>query len=145
MKRTLLILAAITLVAAACGGDEGIEIGDPWARTSASMQNAGAVYMTISAGDEGDTLMGASVESSVAAMAQIHETSMADDGSGSMMMQEVPSISVPSGGEVSLEPGGFHVMLMQLAEPLVAGNEFTVTLMFEKAGEVEVDVTVRDE
>jgi copper(I)-binding protein len=144
MKRLIPVLVAVALTAVACGGGGGIEIGDAWARTSASMQNAGAVYMTISADDEGDTLTGVSVDSSVAAVAELHETTMSDDDSGTMMMQEVVSIEVPTSGEVSLEPGGYHVMLMQLAEPLVAGNEFTVTLSFENAGDVDVNVEVRD-
>jgi copper(I)-binding protein len=135
--------AAVTIVVAACGGTGGVEIEDAWARTSASTQSAGAVYMTISGGDEADALTGVSVDASVAVVAEIHETTVAGDGT--MSMQQVPSIAVPSNGEVELEPGGFHVMLMQLAEPLAAGDEFTVTLTFENAGEVDVDVTVRDE
>lgn len=144
MKRLIPMLLAVAMTVVACGGGGGVEIDDAWARTSASMQNAGAVYMTISAGDEGDTLTGVSVDPSVAAMAELHETSMSDDDSGTMMMQEVPSIDVPTSGEVSLEPGSFHVMLMQLTEPLETGNEFTVTLTFENAGDVEVNVEVRE-
>jgi copper(I)-binding protein len=137
------VLVAVALTAAACGGDGGIEIDDAWARTSASMQNAGAVYMTISGGDDADTLIGAAVDDSVAAMAEVHESSMSDDGT--MMMQEVEGIDVPADGSVNLEPGGYHIMLMQLAEPLETGAEFTVTLTFEDAGDVEVDVEVRED
>jgi len=61
-----------------------------------------------------------------------------------MSMQQVPSIVVPAGESVALEPGGFHIMLMQLAEPLETGSEFTVTLTFEKAGAIDVNVTVRE-
>ena len=144
MRRWLVMVVALTMVAIACGGDSGdIQIEDAWARTSPRMQDAGAVYMTITGGDDADALVGAAVDSSVAMMAEVHESSMDDEGM--MSMQEVPAIDIPSGGEVSLEPGGFHVMLMQLAKPLEDGDEFTVTLEFENAGEVEVDVTVRDE
>ncbi|MDJ0961523.1 MAG: copper chaperone PCu(A)C [Acidimicrobiia bacterium] len=141
MKRLLLVIV-MALIAASCGGDGGIEIDDPWARSSARMQNAGAVYMTITA-DDGDTLTGVAVDSSVAMMAELHETQMSDEGT--MAMQEVPNMAVPADGELNLEPGGFHIMLMQLAEPLESGDTFPVTLTFENAGEVVVDVEVREE
>jgi copper(I)-binding protein len=142
VKRIMSMLVALTVTVAACGGGGSIEIDDAWARTSAGMQNAGAVYMTVSGGDETDRLVGASVDTSVAAMIEVHETTMGDDGT--MTMQEVPGVDIPAGGSVSLEPGGYHIMLMQLAEPLETGDEFTVTLTFENAGEVEVPVEVRD-
>lgn len=143
MKRLLLLLVVVALTAAACGGDGGIDIDDAWARSSARMQNAGAVYMTITAGGDGDRLTGVSVDSSVAMMAELHETQMSDDGT--MAMQEVPNMAIPADGELKLEPGSFHIMLMQLAEPLESGAEFPVTLTFENAGEVTVDVEVREE
>jgi copper(I)-binding protein len=109
------------------------------------MQNAGAVYMTIVAGESSDQLIGVAVEDSVAMKAEIHETTTVEDGDGQSMMtmQQVSLIDVPAEGEAVLEPGGYHVMLMQLAEPLVDGDEFTVTLTFEEAGDVEVLAEVR--
>lgn len=145
MKRiSILVLLGITI--AACGGNDTVQIDDPWARTSASMQNAGAVYMAITGGNEADRLIGVKVDESIAAMAQIHETSMTenDEGTEMMQMQEVSSIEVGAGSDVVLEPGGYHIMLMQLAEPLQSGSEFEVTLTFENAGDIEVKVEVRD-
>jgi hypothetical protein len=135
-------VAALAMVASACGGDAEIEVSDVWARTSARTQDAGAVYMTISGGEADDRLIGVSVSSNVAGMAQIHETSMDDDGV--MMMQPVVEIGVPADGEVMLEPGGFHVMLMNLADPLETGETIDVTLTFEDAGTVEVSAEVRE-
>ena len=145
MRRLVALLAVLAMVFAACGDDDGgdaIEIGDPWARTSAMVQNAGAAYMTITAGDSGDTLIGVSVDSSVAGMAELHQSAMGDDGM--MTMSMVPSIHVPANGSVSLEPGGYHVMLMNLAAPLEAGQTFEITLEFETAGEKTVTVEVRE-
>jgi len=142
MRRLVAMLAVLALVTSACGSGDSLEVDNVWARASANMQNAGAVYMTITGGDDADTLVGVAVDSSVAAVAELHESSMDDEGT--MTMQQVAGIDVPAGDDVMLEPGGFHVMLMQLAEPLVDGMEFTVTLTFEEAGDVEVDVTVEE-
>jgi copper(I)-binding protein len=62
-----------------------------------------------------------------------------------MKMQEVKEIALPAGEQVSLAPGGYHVMLMKLVAPLKVGTEITVTLTFKNAGEVQVTVPVLDE
>jgi len=102
--------------------------------------------MVIKGGDTADRLIEVSVPTSVAAVTQIHESMMTEDEDGEdmMMMQEVGSIDIPADGEAVLEPGGFHIMLMQLAEPLEVGNEFTVTLTFETADQVDVTVEIRE-
>lgn len=143
MRRLMVLGAVVALLAAACGGSGDLEVSDAWARNSARMQDAGAVYLTINGGGEADRLLSASVPAAVAARAELHESSMADDGQ--MMMQMLPAIEVPADGEVALAPGGLHVMLMQLADPLDVGEEFDVTLTFEQAGTVTVTVEVREE
>lgn len=67
-----------------------------------------------------------------------------DHGDGTMSMQPVDGIEVPAGEEVVLEPGGYHVMLLELAEPLEEGETFDLTLTFAEAGEQTVTVEVRD-
>jgi copper(I)-binding protein len=146
------------------GGDE-LVVTDAWARESAMSTGNGAVYLTITNGTgEDDALTAASVPSDIAAEAQVHETLTAsgdmssdssedtpmDDmgsdttmGGGMMSMQEVGSVPVPAGSTVSFEPGGYHVMLMELAAPLEVGQTFPVTLTFENAGEITVTATVR--
>lgn len=133
---------ATALLAASCSSG-AVAVSDAWARTSASTQETGAVYMIIEGGDQADLLTGVSVSGSVAAMAQLHETSMSEDGL--MSMQPVTAIAIPSGGTVELAPGGLHVMLMQLTQALETGSTFVVQLTFEQAGVLEVEVTVRDE
>jgi copper(I)-binding protein len=61
-----------------------------------------------------------------------------------MTMQQVDSVEIPAGGLVAFKPGGFHIMLMELAKPLVKGETFDLTLHFEKAGDKTVTVTVKD-
>jgi hypothetical protein len=143
--RILAAVIALALVPTACGQSGDIEVQDVWARTSAGMQNAGAAYMTLVGGDADDRLVAVAVPASIAAMAEIHETVMATDGSGSMSMQQVGAIDIPAGGTVALAPGGYHVMMMNLAEPLVSGSAFELTLTFETAGDRTVTVTVKDE
>ena len=67
------------------------------------------------------------------------------DGEIAMTMQEVAAIALPAGETVSLEPGGLHVMLLDLPEPLEAGEEFELTLTLEDGEELVVGVEVRDE
>lgn len=139
-------LMALALLVAACSGSDQLVIEDVWARTSANMQNAGAIYMTISGGSVADRLIGVSVDPSVARMAEVHQTTMteSDDGSEMMMMEPTDAIEIPAAEEILLEPGGYHVMLMGLAEPLASGERFQITLVFEDAGSLEVMVEVRD-
>lgn len=141
----------VALATGGCGGDSEVSVDDAWARTSPMMATAGAAYMQISSPD-GDELLSASVDSSVAETVELHETVMAggegeEEGGmgGEMSMQQVASIPIPAGETVSLEPGGYHVMLLDLAEPLEVGATFELTLVFETAGEQTVTVEVREE
>jgi copper(I)-binding protein len=59
-----------------------------------------------------------------------------------MRMREVDAIDLPAGREVRLEPGGLHLMLMGLKAPLKAGDKLSLTLRFERAGEVTLDVPI---
>jgi hypothetical protein len=147
MRKAGLLAFLLALVAAGCGGDDEMQVEGVWARTSPAMADAGAVYLQITS-PEADRLIGASVDSSVAAMTEIHETVMAaggeGEGMGTMMMQEVGVIDLPAGETVSLEPGGYHIMLMRLGSPLEVGQTFDVTLTFENAGIRTYQVEVRD-
>ena len=147
-----------------------LEITDAWARTSPAVATAGAVYMDIAnRTDADDVLLQANVEPSVAAKAELHETTIVSDdqdsagmgeGSGgemgqgatetsmadSPMMQMAPvdEIPVPAGDTVSLEPGGLHIMVLDLVEPLVVGDTVELTLTFAQAGDMVVEAEVRD-
>ena len=157
----LALLAIAPLVLAACGGDDPITIEGQWARTSPAMASMGAAYMDITS-SEGDQLVGVSVPASIAARAEIHEMVPADvpmddsmdesmeDGEmdmdmGAMVMQQIMVLDLPAGKTVSLEPGGYHVMLIDLAEPLAEGDTFNVTLDFAEADDLTVEVVVRTE
>ncbi|HSJ28113.1 MAG TPA: copper chaperone PCu(A)C [Acidimicrobiia bacterium] len=160
MKRNLLALVAVVLLLPACsdGAGDAIEISDAWARTSAAMTSAGAVYMQIhNPAATDDVLLRATADASVASTVEIHETAPMETtstmggetgstmGSGEMMtMRPVDRIVIPAGGTMALEPGGYHVMLIGLVQPLETGSAITITLVFEQAGEIEVEADVRD-
>lgn len=72
------------------------------------------------------------------------DDSMAE-GMGAMMMREIEELTLPAGETVSLEPGGYHVMLLDLPGPLETGETFDLTLTFANAGEQVVSVEVREE
>jgi copper(I)-binding protein len=103
---------------------------------------AAAAYLRITS-PEPDRLLDVAVPSGVARRAELHQTAVS--GGDVMTMQQVEAIELPAGEAVPLEPGGYHVMLLELAEPLDTGATFDLTLTFENAGEVTVVVEVRDE
>lgn len=98
-----------------------------------------AFYFTVTNnGDGADTLL--SIESDMAHVIEIHDVEM-KDGVMSMFPLE-DGLEVPAGETVTLEPGGYHVMMIDITESLIDGEEFTATLTFENAGEVEITVPI---
>jgi copper(I)-binding protein len=99
-----------------------------------------AMPPTAPTGDSPDRLLG--VHTPRAKKAELH-THVHE---GEMMrMKQIDSIEVPAGGQVEFKPGSNHVMLFELSAPLVAGERFPLTLEFEHAGEVTVDVSIQDQ
>lgn len=132
---------------------EGVTALGAWARTSPMSATTGAAYMELVGGPTDDELVGASVTSTIAASVELHETSMAGgdmddmddmgDSMGMMTMRQVPSIAVPAEQTVALTPGGLHLMLIELAEPLEAGEVFDLTLSFASGEQLVVPTEVR--
>jgi periplasmic copper chaperone A len=156
MRRKFVATGAAVLMLASCSSGDAIEVTDAWARTSAAMTSAGAVYMQIhNPLDAEDVLLRATADPSIAASVEIHETAPMEStttmgagttmgSDGMMTMRPVDRIVIPAGDTVSLEPGGYHVMLIGLTRPLETGSSVTITLVFEQAGEIEVEADVRD-
>lgn len=133
--------ASSTTSASSAPASQAVAVAGAWARTSPMETTRGAAYMQLTAPVD-DRLVGASVDPSVAAAVEVHETVMEDGG---MAMQEVPAIDLPAGETVALEPGGYHIMLMDLVAPLAVDSTITITLEFEQSGEQNVTVVVRDD
>lgn len=142
MKRITPIVLACGLLAAACGGsDGGIEVKDPWGRTSPRVAVNGAFYMILDNGGEADTLLAAS--SDACGAIELHTTVMSD---GVMKMQMVEGgIAVPSEGSVALEPGGLHVMCIDKQVDFVIGEKISLELDFETGDSQTVEIEIRDE
>lgn len=116
-----------------------LHIDHPWARATAPQQQNGAAYLTVTNhGNTADRLVAAA--SPVAATVELHTHTV--DSEGVMRMREVAAIEVPAGEAAALRPGGLHIMLMGLENRLVEGEVFPLTLVFEEAGEIEVEVQV---
>ena len=91
----------------------------------------------VNEGREDDRLVAAQTD--VAATVEIHQTTMDGDV---MRMQQVAAIEIPAGGQVELEPGDYHIMLIGLHRDLAVGDRFSVTLTFEKSGTLTVLGTI---
>ncbi len=117
-----------------------IEVDQPWARATPPGSTLSAAFMTLtSSADQSDRLLEASSPS--AGRVEIHETRMVGDV---MQMRQIEQgLSIDAGSTVTLEPGGLHLMLLDLRAPLLAGESLPLTLRFEHAGEIVVDVSIR--
>lgn len=145
MKRFIAVsIAALTLAAGAAFAHDykkgGVHVDHPWSRATAPQARNGAAYFVLNAtGADSDRLLSAA--SPVAEKVELHTHLMED---GVMKMRPVVAIEVTPGSPTALQPGGLHVMLLGLKAPLVKGEKFPLTLTFEKAGELKVDVNVED-
>ena len=158
MRSALLLLLALAV--SACGPDaspdapeasgETTETATPEApageltvsnaRTVAAPEGrTGGAFMTITGGATADTLLAARFAG--AQETQVHESYQTDEGLSDM--RRIPGVPIPAGETVELRPGGYHIMLMGLTEPLATGDTIDVELEMAQAGTVPVRVAVR--
>lgn len=136
IKITRIFTLMFTLLASAATAE--VEVHDPYARSSNAM--AGAAFMVIyNSGDTDDRLL--SVHSDAAARTQLHRHLETDDGMMQMLHVE-DGFVLPAGGNLSLQRGGDHVMFMGLTAPFEQDATITITLIFETAGEIIVEIPV---
>lgn len=114
-----------------------ITVYEPWSRATAPGARVGVGFMQIESEGVDDRLLAS--WSSASERVELHTMSMENNV---MRMREVKAIELPAGRRVPLRPGGYHLMLMDLREPLRAGDEIDVGLRFEKAGELRLRVRV---
>lgn len=117
-----------------------IGIGHPWSRATLPAAKVGGGYLKLTnEGESADHLLGGS--SPIAGRVEIH--SMEVDDKGVMTMRPVTDgLEIPAGKTVELAPGGYHLMLMDLKHPLTEGERVPLTLKFEHAGSIDVELAV---
>ena len=144
LRSFALIAACAALAACGQSGSSGkteasgaVAVSGAICRPTPTGRQVTGCYLTVTA-PTADTLV--SVSSPVAALAQIHESRME---SNMMMMRELEAgLPLPAGQAVALAPGGNHIMLMGVTEPLKTGDTVPLTLTFATAAPVEVTATV---
>jgi copper(I)-binding protein len=133
------VLAFTSTLACAHGYKLGaIVIGHPFSQTTLPGQPNGGAYLRLENQGGADKLLSATTP--VSKSVEMHMTSMDGDV---MRMRQVDAIELPANKLVDLKPGASHIMLVGLKAPLKEGDSFPMTLKFEKAGEVVVDVKVQ--
>lgn len=140
LKSTL--LATLTTIALASGAlaADTIVIGDAYARSGGKAAKAGAAFMMIeNQGDTDDRLIG--VTSDVSARVELHTHKVDENGVAKMVHVE-EGFAIPAGETHMLQRGGDHVMFMGLKAPFEQGATVPVTLIFENAGEVVVEIPI---
>jgi hypothetical protein len=133
---------AVLLVATAGAQPTAVQIEHAWARPTPPGAPTGAVYMSIrNTGSAPERLLGAS--SASAQRIEIHESIIEN---GIMTMRHrADGIEIAPGATLVLEPGGLHLMLIGLQQPLVPARPLTMTLQFAQAGNVQVTVQVTEQ
>ncbi len=139
-KKASRLLAAALLSALSCTAfGAGVSVGDPYARAVPPGQPNSAVFMSLeNQSGQGQALVGA--ESNVSEIVELH-THVEEDGM--MRMRQIEKIEVPAGETVTLKPGGLHVMLIGLKQPLDAGDVVDLTLVFADGSRSSVQAPVR--
>ncbi|WP_245835236.1 copper chaperone PCu(A)C [Thalassospira mesophila] len=130
------MVAGIVTALPAFAGD--ITISDAWAKESIGRVPNGAAFFIIHNAGAADKIVGAT--SDLADRTELHTHIMENNV---MKMRRVEGgVDVPASGELAFKPGSYHVMFLDLHTPLKAGQHIPLTLQFEKAGDVPVDVDV---
>ncbi len=149
MKLLLPFITAVALTAGAAvsfvWGQEAtarageVAVTSGWARATPPGASVGSAYVEIrNEGSGPDRLIG--VESPSAGMAMLHQSG--EDGDVAQMRPATEGILVPPGATVTMAPGGFHIMLMDIRAPLTRGETLPVTLRFETAGTVTLALPI---
>jgi hypothetical protein len=140
--RLLSLLALLLVASPAIARDYtlgALQIGQPWARATPPTAPSGGGFLTITnKGTAPDRLVSAS--SPAAGAVQVHEMKM--EGSIMRMREVEKGLEIPPGATVTLAPGGLHLMMMGLKAPFKKDEKVPLTLVFEKAGKIDVELVV---
>jgi copper(I)-binding protein len=134
-------MVSVVLIAAATSALAQVEVKDPWMRATVTQQRTAGAFMRLTSA-QGARIV--KVSTPVAGVAEIHEMSMVDN---IMHMHALDALEVPAGKTVDLKPGGYHIMLQDLKQPIKEGDVVPLTLVVEgsdgKRTNVDVKVPVK--
>lgn len=135
-----LALASLLLASCSPASPPELRLSDAWVRATVPGQTSTAAYLTIAnEGGAADTLVAVTLP--VPSVASLHQTTSSD---GIARMRPLADgLEMPAGETVTLAPGGAHIMIEKLAEPLAAGETLRLTLRFARSGERALDVPIR--
>ena len=141
MRRIAIATAAFCAAVSVYAADAkvgNLSIDDVWARTGQPGQ-VSAAYFEVKNKGAADKIVSANCDCAKAT--ELHNVKMID---GAMKMYQVQAMDIPADGELKLKPGSYHIMLIGLNRPLVAGETLPIKVKFEKAGEVTLQAKVKD-
>jgi periplasmic copper chaperone A len=131
-------LSAVTHAQAQTSTTSSVSVEHPWARATPAGAKTGAAYLTlVNNGTSADRLIHAST--SMAEKVQVHQDI---DENGVMKMRELPVVEIGPGAALTFKPGGTHMMIIGLKQPLKKGQTFPLTLDFEKAGKIDLQIPI---
>ena len=139
-SRTAVALAALLLVSCAPKKSQPpeISISGAWSRATVAGQSSAAVYLTVAnTGGGDDKLLNVSTP---IGQATIHSSTM---DNGVMRMRPVREVDIPAHSTVQLKPGGTHIMITGVKQPLIAGTRFPLAVHFDRSGDRRIDADVR--
>ena len=142
--RRLFLTAAVSLLALPAMAQDykigALEITTPWTRATPPSARTGGGFMTITnKGTAADRLV--SARSSASEKVEIHEMRM--DGNVMRMRELAKGLEIPPGATVMLKPGSYHIMFMELKAPFAKDAKVPMTLVFEKAGSIDIQLDVQ--
>jgi len=143
ISRRLLITATLAALTVPAGAQDykvgALEITRPWTRATPATAQAGGGFLTVTnKGTTPDRLIAA--RSTVSDRVEVHEMRM--DGNVMKMRELEKGLEIPAGATVMLKPGGYHIMFMGLKAPFAKDTKVPVTLVFEKAGSLDIVLDV---
>ena len=144
-KLTLLLLSSL-IASSSVGHDfsqNNMTIDHPWSKPTPPISQYGVAYFNIkNSGASADKLIKVQVPSNIADSASLHD--VIHDGDIVRMRELLDGKAIPADSVVEFQPGGNHVMLEGLKNPLKLGDKFTIELIFSKAGSVPVEIWVEE-
>ncbi|MGR3506708.1 MAG: copper chaperone PCu(A)C [Paracoccaceae bacterium] len=140
LASTTIALVLLTVAPPVLAGGDAVVIEGAWSRASIGTSRPGVAYMRLqNTGDALVTVTG--LRTDLAMMPMIHTSTT--DAQGVNRMSHLEQVEIAAGETVALEPGGLHVMLMDLQRPMIEGESFTLSLILADGEEITVEVPIR--